>query len=103
MTTAGQTTTQSAAAATRGARARGRALARAAMWRLAPAYARRRARRATAAAALKRLQDDFEHVSKRHGEQIERLEDLTRELVRTAESLRREIAAHESGEPHGEA
>jgi hypothetical protein len=95
MTMANQTTGQTAAAKTRGTRLRLRELARAAMWRLAPAYARRRARRATAAAALQRLQDDFEHVSKRHGEQIERLEELTRELVRTAESLRREIAQRE--------
>lgn len=100
MTTTGQMRGQSAAAASSGVRARARALARAAMWRLTPAYARQRARRASEATALRRLQDDFEHVSKRHGEQIERLEDLTRELVRTAESLRREIS--ERG-PRGEA
>jgi hypothetical protein len=29
------------------------------------------------------------HLRERHGEQIERLEELVRELVRTAESLRR--------------
>jgi hypothetical protein len=74
------------------ARRRSRELARRAMWRLAPAYARRRAGRATAAATLQRVQDDLEHVSKRHTEQIERLEDLTRELVLTVEILRREIA-----------
>jgi alanyl-tRNA synthetase len=51
-----------------------------------------------AATKLQRLQDDFEHVSKRHAEQIERLEDLTRELVRTAESLRREVASREPRE-----
>jgi seryl-tRNA synthetase len=97
MTTAEKTTGNAAATAS-SLRGRGRELARTAMWRLAPAYARRRARRATVAAALQRLQDDFEHLSKRHGEQIERLEELTRELVRTAESLRREIAAREPGE-----
>ncbi len=69
-----------------------RALARRALWRLAPGYARRRG----LAAAVERLQADFDHVSKRHGEQIERLEELTRELVTTAESLRREIARRES-------
>jgi len=68
------------------------------MWRLAPAYARRRARRVSNASALQRLQDDFDHVSKRHTEQIERLEELTRELVRTAESLRRELAARDPRE-----
>jgi hypothetical protein len=74
------------------ARRRSRELARRAMWRLAPAYARQRTRRATASVTLQRLQDDLEHVSKRHTEQIERLEDLTRELVQTVEILRREIA-----------
>jgi seryl-tRNA synthetase len=72
-----------------------RGLARRALWRLAPAYARRRSRKAALAATVQRLQADFEHVSKRHGEQIERLEDLARELVSTAESLRREIAQRE--------
>jgi glucose-6-phosphate-specific signal transduction histidine kinase len=52
-------------------------------------------RKAALAATVQRLQADFEHVSKRHGEQIERLEDLARELVSTAESLRREIAQRE--------
>jgi len=33
-----------------------------------------------------------ESAVERHSEQIERLEDLVRELVLTAESLRREIA-----------
>jgi seryl-tRNA synthetase len=69
-----------------------RELARRALWRLAPGYARRRSRRRGLAVAVERLQADFDHVSKRHGEQIERLEDLARELVTTAESLRREIA-----------
>jgi seryl-tRNA synthetase len=72
-----------------------RGRARRALWRLAPAYARRRSRKAALVATVQRLQADFEHVSKRHGEQIERLEDLARELVSTAESLRREIAQRE--------
>lgn len=74
-------------------RTRSRELARRALWRLAPAYARRRSSKSALAATLRRLEADFEHVSKRHGEQIERLEELARELVATAESLRREIAA----------
>jgi hypothetical protein len=78
-----------------GAQRRSRELARRALWRFAPAYARRRSRKAGLAAAVERLQADFEHVSKRHGEQIERLEELARELVMTAESLRREIAERE--------
>ncbi|HWY19316.1 MAG TPA: hypothetical protein VNY27_11465 [Solirubrobacteraceae bacterium] len=61
-------------------------------------YARYRARQAAAAAALARLQDDFEHVRKRHTEQIERLEDLVRELVLTAEALRRRRAGEDEGE-----
>lgn len=83
------------AAPSHGAAARARELARRAMWRFAPAYARRRASRASLAAAVARLQSDFEHVSKRHGEQLERLEELARELVSTAESLRREIDRRE--------
>ena len=47
------------------------------------------------AAALARLEADFEHVRERHTEQIERLEELVRELVITAESLRRATAERE--------
>jgi hypothetical protein len=68
-----------------------RELARRALWRLAPGYARRRSRKRGLAAAVERLQA----VSERHTEQIERLEELARELVMTAESLRREIARRE--------
>jgi seryl-tRNA synthetase len=75
-----------------------RELARRAVWRLAPGFAHRRSRRRGLAAAVERLQADFEHVSKRHAEQIERLEELARELVLTAESLRREIARREPRE-----
>lgn len=70
-----------------------RELARRALWRFAPAYARRRSSKSGLAATVRRLEADFAHVSKRHGEQIERLEELARELVATAESLRREIVA----------
>jgi SAM-dependent methyltransferase len=55
-------------------------------------FARRRSGEAAAAAALARLETELEHVSERHSEQIERLEDLARELVLTAESLRRRVA-----------
>jgi hypothetical protein len=74
-----------------GVRPRVRELARRALWRFAPAYARRRG----TPAAVQRLQAELEHVSRRHTEQIERLEDLAREFVVTAESLRREIARHQ--------
>jgi hypothetical protein len=76
-----------------------RELARRALWRLAPGYARRRQSKAGLVAAVTRLQADFEHVSKRHAEQIERLEELAAELVLTAESLRREIAQGQAREP----
>lgn len=69
-----------------------RELARRGLWRIAPAYARRRSAKRGTAAAVQSLRADFDHVSKRHSEQIERLEELARELVATAESLRREIA-----------
>jgi SAM-dependent methyltransferase len=42
--------------------------------------------------AVHRLWEAQEHVAERHSEQIERLEDLTRELILTAESLRRGTA-----------
>jgi hypothetical protein len=48
------------------------------------------------AAAIESLEADFKHVRKRHTEQIERLEELVRELVLTAESLRRADAAREA-------
>jgi hypothetical protein len=71
---------------------RARDLARRALWRVAPAYARRRASRVGTIVAVQRLEADFDHLRKRHTEQIERLETLVRELVLTAEALRREIA-----------
>jgi hypothetical protein len=68
-----------------------REIARRAVWRIAPAYGRHRTRVAEMAAALARLEADFEHVRERHAEQIQRLEDLVRELVLAAESLRRGV------------
>jgi hypothetical protein len=53
------------------------------------------------AATLERLQGELEHLDTRHGEQIERLEDLVRELIRTAETLRGEIAAAAASAPAG--
>jgi hypothetical protein len=90
------TTAKFAAAAGPLARRRqARELARRALWRFAPAYARRRSARIAAASAVERLRAEFEQLSKRHSEQIERLEDLVRELVLTAETLRREAARGE--------
>lgn len=80
------------------ARGRARRLARAALWRLAPRYARRRSQRIAAAASLARLQDEVEQLRKRHSEQIERLEDLVRELVLSVEALRRAGALSELGD-----
>jgi hypothetical protein len=70
-----------------------RGLARRALPRIAPVYARRRARAIELEATVRRLQADFEHVRERHTEQIEWLEDLVRELVLATESLRRSIVA----------
>jgi len=70
------------------------AVARRALQRLAPPYARYRERQAGLHATIARLEADVEHVRERHTEQIERLEDLVRELVATAESLRR-AASHD--------
>jgi len=66
--------------------------------RTLPPYARYSARQASTAAALERLERDFEHVRKRHTEQIERLENLVGELILTAESLRREASRERGGE-----
>src|ERR1700683_3226254 len=63
--------------------------------RTAPLYARHRAGQAEMAGALARLQAEFEHVRERHDEQIERLEEMARELVLAVESLRREISKRE--------
>jgi SAM-dependent methyltransferase len=68
-----------------------RPLASRAMWRLAPSYARRRAARADALVRVGWLQSEVLRVEERHAEQIARLEDLARELILTAEALRRGI------------
>lgn len=39
--------------------------------------------------ALRQQEAELEHLAERHSEQIERLEDLTRELILTAEQLRK--------------
>jgi hypothetical protein len=82
-----------------------RLLARAALMRVARPYMLRRERDAETAAAVARLQAELEHLQERHGEQIERLEDLVGELITTAEALRRRVAAAEQAcaprAPHG--
>lgn len=88
-------TTKISAAGGLTGRRHARELARRALWRLAPAYASRRSARIARASALERLQAEFEQLRKRHTEQIERLEDLVRELVLTAERLRRDVARGE--------
>lgn len=72
-----------------------RALARRALWRLAPGYARRRSRRIAASGRLDGLERELVRLHERHGEQIERLEDLVRELVLAVEALRRQLPAQE--------
>jgi SAM-dependent methyltransferase len=75
----------------RRSRQRLRPLARRLLWTLAPTYARHRAGRADAAVRLGRVEAEVERLDERHGEQIDRLEDLARELILTAESLRRGV------------
>jgi hypothetical protein len=77
----------------RGLRVRMARIARRGLLRMVPPYARHRARQAAMASTLGRLEADFEHVRKRQTEQIERLEDLVRELVQTTESLRRAVSS----------
>jgi|SRR5271154_1012342 len=77
--------------AAQGMRGRARRIAAIGLLRVRP-YARYRARQIAVAGTLTRLEADFEHVRERHTEQIERLEDLTRELVLAVESLRRDLA-----------
>ncbi len=72
-----------------------RAFARRALWRVAPAYARRRSRRGALAGRLDALESEVRRVGERHGEQIERLEDLARELILAVEALRRQLPARE--------
>ena len=82
-------TTRQAAAGPQMLRARLQALTRRVATRVVEPYTRQRAREAGLQAAVERLQAELEHVSERHGEQIERLESFVHELVLTAESLRR--------------
>jgi hypothetical protein len=93
MTADDQTITPAAGVARliRSARERVRASAPDALLRLARPYVHRRSG-AASAAELVHLKSDFEHVSERHTEQIERLEDLVRELVLATEALRRSIS-----------
>jgi hypothetical protein len=80
------------------ASARARDLARRAMWRFAPAYARRRVQRASERERLQRLEAELERVSERHSEQIDRLEDLARELVLSIASLQRGLIGRDRHE-----
>lgn len=98
MTAAEKTRPDRSAEPRRGPRARVSGAARRMLLRAVPPYARYSARQAATAAALQRLENDYEHIRKRHTEQIERLEDLVRELVQAAESLRREVARGDGGE-----
>jgi 2-polyprenyl-3-methyl-5-hydroxy-6-metoxy-1,4-benzoquinol methylase len=92
--TAEDTTREAAPAAQRALaqRVHRTSLARRAVGRLVQPYKRQRAREAGLQAAVARLQADLEHVGERHREQIARLEDFVRELVLTAESLRRGVS-----------
>jgi 2-polyprenyl-3-methyl-5-hydroxy-6-metoxy-1,4-benzoquinol methylase len=73
----------------RESRRRLRAIAHRGLRRIARPYARLGAADASLAAAQAGMDAKLEHLATRHGEQIERLEDLVCELVMTAETLRR--------------
>ena len=98
MTAAEKTSPDRSAEPQPGLRVRVSTATRRMLLRAMPPYARYSARQASTTAALQRLENDFEHIRKRHTEQIERLEDLVRELVQAAESLRREVARRDGGE-----
>jgi hypothetical protein len=85
-----QTTAQSDAASRR----RFRGKLRTALAPVLRPYLRHRAETVT---ALARLEAEIGHLRERHTEQIERLEDIARELVLTAEALRRALATREGG------
>jgi phage shock protein A len=57
---------------------------------------RRRALDAGSAAQVAALRGELEHLRERHDEQIERLEDLLREMILAIELLRERLAALES-------
>lgn len=100
MTVDDSTTTDAGARVGRSAsaRAQAREIARRAIWRFAPAYARRRVRTASQRERLQRLEAELERVSERHSEQIDRLEDLARELVLSIASLQRGLVRRDPPE-----
>lgn len=71
-------------------------LGRRALGRVAQPYTAQRGREASLEATVARLEAELDRVSARHTEQIERLESFVRELVLTAESLRRGVADADS-------
>jgi hypothetical protein len=73
-------------------RHRAGAIARRAFLRAGGPLARRHVREVQTLAAVQRLEADLEHVRERHTEQIERLEDLVRELILALEALRTSAA-----------
>jgi hypothetical protein len=88
MTADDQNTSAPRRGAVAGARRRARVLARGVFLRAGGPIARRRMQHAELARAVARLEGDLKHLRERHTEQIERLEDLVRELILTAEELR---------------
>jgi hypothetical protein len=67
-------------------------LARRALARTISPYARFRARQAALDGAVGRLEADVEHLGERHTEQIERLEEIVRELILAVEGLRAKMS-----------
>ncbi len=77
------------AGASRSLYSRVRPFVRGLLWRAAPGYAGRRSARLQALTRLAGVEAELNRLGERHGEQIELLEDLARELILAAESLRR--------------
>jgi hypothetical protein len=67
------------------------AMLRRALARTLSPYARYRARQAALDGTVGRLEADVEHLGERHTEQIERLEELVRELILAVEGLRAQM------------
>jgi hypothetical protein len=74
-----------------------RGVARRCLRRVAGPYARHRRNEADMARTIARLDADFQHVRQRHTEQIERLEDIARELVLAVEAVRHASERRDDG------
>jgi hypothetical protein len=96
MTADDQTTSAARLGSLLSVRRRAGAIARRAFFRMGGPLARRHVREVQTLAAVRRLEADLKQVRERHTEQIERLEDLVRELILSLEALRSASSASRS-------